>query len=172
MLVQSAQCTAPEKNNTFQVTILAQTPRSRPSPRWSAYLPQPCRPVFEECEVNCVVSSYSNMSEAYNELTRIQGYRPAAVLLHTAETDAAILDLADHLGVGCEQLPAPGVLRKSVRSVWDSVSTAKVFFVTTEAANTLRLAPTFARRLNAEGTLCRINLQGFASLVEQHCPTG
>lgn len=122
------------------------------------------------------------------------GYRPAAVLLHTAETDAAILDLADHLGVGCEQLPAPGVLRKSVRSVWDSgkptssppvlcaagtgshskgtdllflyaVSTAKVFFVTTEAANTLRLAPTFARRLNAEGTLCRINLQGFASLV-------
>lgn len=45
--------------------------------------------------------------------------RPAAVLLHTAETDAALIDMASNLGVACVQLPAPGVLRESVRSVWD-----------------------------------------------------
>ena len=49
----------------------------------------------------------------------VAGYRPAAVLLHTAETDAALIDVADDLGVACMQLPAPAVLRQSVRSVWD-----------------------------------------------------
>ena len=49
----------------------------------------------------------------------VAGYRPAAVLLHTAETEAALIDVADDLGVACLQLQAPVVLRQSVRSVWD-----------------------------------------------------
>lgn len=49
----------------------------------------------------------------------VAGYRPAAVLLHTAETDAVLIDTAGDLGVACLQLPAPAVLRQSVRSVWD-----------------------------------------------------
>ena len=40
----------------------------------------------------------------------VAGYRPAAILLHTAETDAVLIGL---------QLPAPAVLRQSVRSLWD-----------------------------------------------------
>ncbi|KAL3155918.1 hypothetical protein ABBQ32_012915 [Trebouxia sp. C0010 RCD-2024] len=59
------------------------------------------------------------MSQVYYVLTRIRGYRPAAVLLHTAETDAVLIDTAGDLGVACLQLPAPAVLRQSVRSVWD-----------------------------------------------------
>lgn len=123
------------------------------------------------------------------------GYRPAAVLLHTAETDGAFIDIADNLGVACLQLPAPAVLRGSVRSVWDlgelpfrpqgslvsftvakelylrpfwslcAVSTVKVFFVTKEATRTLRLAPTLARRMNIEGILCQVNVERCASLV-------
>ncbi|KAL3138627.1 hypothetical protein ABBQ32_006389 [Trebouxia sp. C0010 RCD-2024] len=37
------------------------------------------------------------------------GDRPAAVFLHTAETDAAIMGLAGKLAVACQQLPALGV---------------------------------------------------------------
>ena len=125
----------------------------------------------------------------------VAGYRPAAVLLHTAETEAALIDVADGLGVACLQLQAPAVLRQSVRSVWDlgkerifcpqlhavlaqdlyfqcssllsfcAVSTVKVFFVTKEAIKTLRLAPTLGRRLSSEGTLCQVDTERFASLV-------
>ena len=47
----------------------------------------------------------------------VVGYRPAAILLHTAETDAVLIDIADDLGVACLQLPAPAVFRQSVRSL-------------------------------------------------------
>lgn len=46
-----------------------------------------------------------------------------------------------------------------------AVSTAKAFFVTNEAANTLRLAPTLARRLKLKAHCAKIDLQQFKSLV-------
>ena len=46
-----------------------------------------------------------------------------------------------------------------------AVSTVKVFFVTKEAIRTLRLAPTFCRRMNTEGILCQVDPERFASLV-------
>ena len=57
-----------------------------------------------------------------NVTLSVAGYRrlqDTAVLLHTAETDAVLIDTAVDLGVACLQLPAPAVLRQSVRSVWD-----------------------------------------------------
>ena len=56
----------------------------------------------------------------FDDRYAVAGYRPAAILLHTAEIDAVLIDTADDLGVACLQLPAPAVLRQSVRSVWDS----------------------------------------------------
>ena len=51
-------------------------------------------------------------------------YRPAVILLYTAETDVTLLRVADNLGVATLQLPAPGILRESVRSVWESSTSA------------------------------------------------
>lgn len=46
-----------------------------------------------------------------------------------------------------------------------AVSGVKVFFVTKEAAKTLRLAPTLGRRMSTEGLLCRVDSEHFATLV-------
>lgn len=53
----------------------------------------------------------------FSSATKLQ---PAAVLLHTSEDDAALLRLADHLGLIRKEIPPMAVLRESVRSVWDS----------------------------------------------------
>ncbi len=48
------------------------------------------------------------------------GFRPAAVLLHTPETDAVLLKAADDLGIDCKELPPLRALRESFWSFWES----------------------------------------------------
>lgn len=48
------------------------------------------------------------------------GFRPAALLLHTPEADAALLRAADEHGVTCKKVPPLRTLRESFRSFWDS----------------------------------------------------
>lgn len=120
------------------------------------------------------------------------GFRPAAVLLHTPEADAVLLKAADNLGIACKELPPLRALRESLWSFWESgkqslqllqpvislqcpfltvvfsfpaVSRVQTFFVTQEAAKTLRHIPTLCRRMIAQGQLCPVDHKSFASLV-------
>lgn len=102
-------------------------------------------------------------------LIRVRGCRPAAILLHTPEADAALLRAADELGVVCREVPPLKALRESLRSFWDSVSWVKTCFVTKEAAQVLRHIPTLCRRMVTLGQLCPVDSKSFAGLVEKHC---
>lgn len=89
---------------------------------------------------------------------------PAAVLLHTADTDGSLLGLADELGVACQELPSSGVLRESVRPFWDLVSTFKIFYITKEAGKILRHVPVLCRRMISQGTFCLVDNNTFEGL--------
>lgn len=96
--------------------------------------------------------------------------RPAAILLHTPEADAALLRAADELGVACVEVPPLKALRESLRSFWDSVSWVETFLVTKEAAQVLRHIPTLCRRMLTLGQLYPVDSKSFAGPVEKHCP--
>ena len=81
-----------------------------------APLPVLCRVLRSRHTVTCMRFLFRLQ---HNTLSKA-GCRPAAILLHTPEADAALLRAADELGVACREVPPLKALRESLWSLWDS----------------------------------------------------